>query len=66
MLSNFILKKWIPVAISKIETLILMFKYNFHNLNCNFIFKYIFLNKTKIFKNSYLELQIQILIFRFK
>jgi hypothetical protein len=43
-----------------------MFKYNSHNLNYNLILKHVFLNKTKKTKNSYLKLQIQILIFRFK
>jgi len=42
-----------------------MFKHNFHNLNCNFIVKHVFLNKTKNLKNSHLKFQIQILIFRF-
>ncbi len=49
----------------RIEISSLMSKYNFHNLNYNFILQHIFLNKTKNFKNSYLKLQIQILIFRF-
>ncbi len=59
MFLNFIYIYIIPVTI-------LMFKYNFHNLNYNFILKNIYLNKTNNFKNSYLKLQIQILIFRFK
>jgi hypothetical protein len=66
MFINFIYEKWILVAIFRIETSIKIFKYNFHSLNYNFIVKHIFLNKTNNFKNSHLELQVQILIFKFK
>jgi len=62
MFFNFIFKKWTPIAIFRIETSILMFKYNFDNLNYNFLLKHIFLNKTNNFMNSYLKFQIQIYI----
>jgi hypothetical protein len=39
-----------------------MFKYNFHNLNYDFILRHILLIKTNNFENSCLKLQIQILI----
>jgi hypothetical protein len=50
-------------AIFRIETSVLMFKYNFHNWNYNFRLQHIFLNTTNNVKNSYFKLQIEITIF---